>query len=300
MTASRPDLSLALRWLLSHPEPAVRYRARLWLEGRAPGDPLVRAERELLVTGPVVAEVLARQAPDGSWHGPAFYVPKHRSTFHVLAALAEMGLTRRAAGGRPSSAAPVPCLTARAAAFLAEMGYADDPRLERAVSYLVSRQRPDGGWSCLQRAVRRGEPVAKGCLGVTAAFLDLAEKTPCLLGGHPATLAAARFVEALYLRDPKGYHVADTWKELASGHNRPHPAGEGRARSLPGEGPARRSLGHRRSALPASGAGGASRPALSVGHAQGGKVRLGGCEEKGVKTPWTFPTLFARTGKPGT
>ncbi len=59
MTASCPDLSLALRWLLSHPEPAVRYRARLWLEGWTTLTILAWSGRW--------SYLASRQRPDGLW-----------------------------------------------------------------------------------------------------------------------------------------------------------------------------------------------------------------------------------------
>lgn len=204
----------------------------------------VAAERDALPGDPVIRRLLETQAPDGSWGGKGFYGPRHQSTFYVLSVLAEMGATRltppplgaaveraaefsfafqagngefyqfrRAEGGKPSSLAPVPCVTIRAATFLAALGYAPDPRVSRAVDYLLSIQRPDGSCSCSgSGAMPRGYVSDKGCLGAAACFLALAEQMPGGLG--PAARAAAEFTERLYPRDPKGYHVADTWGAL--------------------------------------------------------------------------------------
>ncbi len=232
----------AVDWLLSHASPAVRYRAKVWLLALDPSSRAVAAERAGSRQDPGVQALLREQQADGSWAGPALYVPKHRSTFHVLAVLAEFGLDRtfpevargaeyafrfqarngefysgrQARGGRPSSLAPIPCLTARAAAYLAQLGYHGDPRLVLAVEHLLSTQRPDGSWSCEARAIPRDHVSEKGCLGAACCFLALADSAPGL-ASRPSVKAAASFVERLYLRDPKGYHVGNTWDRL------PHP-----------------------------------------------------------------------------
>lgn len=233
----------AVDWLLAHPSPAVRYRAKVWLLGLDPSSGAAAAERATLRLDPDVRSLLGEQRADGSWAGPALYVPKHRSTFHVLAVLAEFGLDhafpevaggaeyafrfqarngefysgRQARGGRPSSQAPIPCLTARIAAYLAQLGYSGDTRLALAVEHLISTQRTDGSWSCEARAIPRDHVSDKGCLGAACCFLALVENAPSLLAGHPSARAAAGFIEGLYLRDPKGYHVGNTWDRL------PHP-----------------------------------------------------------------------------
>jgi hypothetical protein len=77
----RPHPDPAEEWLAAHPSPAVRYRARCWLQGLDPSDPGLRAEL----------------------------------------------------GGRPSPQAPVPCVTARITAYLATLGYAEDPHIADSV-----------------------------------------------------------------------------------------------------------------------------------------------------------------------
>ncbi len=225
----------AVAWLGEQPSYPLRVRTSQWLLDRAQAGQDARewrASRDLV-------GLWRSQAGDGSWHGPALYVPKHRATFWVLGVLAEMGAgrwlpevekaaefafrfqagngefyqSRQARGGRPSSSAPVPCVTARLLGWLAELGYVDDPRLELGIDYLLSIQRDDGGWSCAGRAMPRGSHTAKPCLGVTESFLALAEAVP-RLRRHPAVGAAARLVSELYFRSPRGYHVADTWQSL--------------------------------------------------------------------------------------
>jgi len=226
-------------WLLSHDSPCLRARTKQWLLELPADDPSVEADRREYRRDPVLARLFAAQAPDGSWHGPALYCPKHRSTFWTLAVLAEMGAGRwldevekaaefalqfqaangevyqfrRAAGGRPSPQKPVPCATTRLMSWLAELGYAGDERLLRAVDYLISTQRPDGGWSCMERAMPRGLESEKPCLGVTASFLALAEAVPAL-ARHQATARAVELVVSLYFKDPKGYHVGNSWPYL--------------------------------------------------------------------------------------
>lgn len=81
-------------WLLSHDSPCLRARTKQWLLELPADDPSVEADRREYRRDPVLARLLAAQAPDGSWNGPALYCPKHRSTFWTLAVLAEMGVGR--------------------------------------------------------------------------------------------------------------------------------------------------------------------------------------------------------------
>jgi len=220
----------------------VRHAARLRLD--AGNGPSGGTTQEGLRADPEVATLLSAQRPDGGWAGPSFYAPKHRSTLHTLAVLAELGVDRsfpeieraadfafafqaangefyqhrRVEGGRPSTLAPVPCVTARAAAYLAGLGYGGDARVAKAIQYLLSIQRQDGSWSCGDKAMPRGYVSEKGCLGMTCCFLALADTAPALSRGHPATRSAALFAERLYLRDPRGFHVGNTWAVL------PHPS----------------------------------------------------------------------------
>jgi hypothetical protein len=229
----------ATEWLLTHDSPAVRARARHWLLELPWDHPAVQAEVRLFPDDPGLRALLAGQAADGSWHGPALYCPKHRATFWVLGALAEMGAgrwlpgveraaefalrfqakngevyqLRRAEGGAPSAQRPVPCVTARLMSWLAQLGYARDPRLTQAVDHLLSTQRPDGGWSCEGRAMPRDLETERPCLGVAGSFLGLAEAVPGL-AEHEATRRAVDLVASLYFKDPKGFHVGNTWRKL--------------------------------------------------------------------------------------
>lgn len=227
------------RWLLSQGSPGLRARTKEWLLGLPRDHPSVAEERRQYRRDPALARLLAGQAPDGSWGGRYLYVPKHHSTFHVLAVLAEMGLDRgfpeveraaefaltfqasngevyecrKAGGGKPSRERPVPCVTGRLMASLAQLGYAEDPRVRRGIEYLLSTQRPDGGWSCEGRAMPRGSESEQPCLGMTAGFLALAESVPGL-PGLKAAKRARDLVGSFYFKDPKGYHVANTWAKL--------------------------------------------------------------------------------------
>ncbi len=101
-------------------------------------------------------------------------------TFSFQARNGEFYQCWRARGGPPSPLAPVPCVTARAATYLAQVGYATDPRIGLAAGYLLSTQRADGSWSCEARAIPRGYASERGCLGMTCDFLALAAEVPSL------------------------------------------------------------------------------------------------------------------------
>lgn len=164
MNAVDPTLS----WLLEPSQPAVRYRTLTELLGRSAKDPdVVLAQRAIPRTG-WVAEILAERDPEGWWAaGTSLYTPKYHSTVWRLLVLADLGLARShpglrascelwfareqkddggfGAGGPRSSHV---CLTGNATRAMIRFGYAEDPRVERAIRWLVDDADPKGGWSC--------------------------------------------------------------------------------------------------------------------------------------------------------
>jgi hypothetical protein len=158
----------ALEWLLEPEQPSIRYLALTQLLGRSTSEPeVVEARRDIPVRG-WAAEILRDRRPDGRWGGgDRLYVPKYDGTNWKLLVLADLGVTRETPEVRAScklwmdrlqksdggfgvdggSSAHV-CVTGNAARALLRLGYGDDPRVRRALDWLVADADPKGGWSC--------------------------------------------------------------------------------------------------------------------------------------------------------
>jgi len=121
-----------------------------------------------------VAELLAAQTRDGYWVKRDYYLPRTgRGTFWVLSVLGDLGLTvedehvrracdfmfthqrengafcrrRRVSGqGTVWQKHAESCTHARIVRFLIQFGYAKDPRVRKAIDWLLPIQRDDGMW----------------------------------------------------------------------------------------------------------------------------------------------------------
>jgi hypothetical protein len=219
-------------WLLEPENPPVRYWTQVDILNRPPDDLEVRAAQAAIPTYPPVAELLASQKRDGYWVKRDYYLPRTgRGTFWVLSVLADLGLTakdehvRRAcdfmfAQQRQSGAFcrrrripgqgtvwqedTEPCTHARIVRFLIQFGYAQDPRVRKAIDWLLPIQREDGMWFC------RGA-AGRGCLRATIDVLRVAALDP-QTAAHPGITQAATAVCDL-LMEPRmsRYHVGDAW-----------------------------------------------------------------------------------------
>ncbi len=230
-----PDL---VSWLLEPSNAPVRYGTLRDLLDRPPDDPEVQAARSAIPSFPAVAELLARQKPDGYWFNRDFYLPKTYGTFWTLSVLADAGLTRdheqieracefiftfqrehgafcrrrRVAGkGLVWREEPGPCTHARIVRFLIQFGYGDDPRTRAGMDWLLGAQREDGTWDC--------HPTRRyGCLRAThdvlrAAALDYAAAS------HPAVREGAAIVLDLLMEVNRSrYHTGGEWTTLVYPH----------------------------------------------------------------------------------
>jgi hypothetical protein len=99
---------------------------------------------------------------------------------------------------------PEPCTHARIVRFLIQFGYGDDPRVRKAIEWLIATQRDDGMWFC--RSVER-----RGCIRASLDVLRVAVLDPST-AAHPGIAQAAAAVHNL-LMDPRmsRYHVGPTW-----------------------------------------------------------------------------------------
>lgn len=158
------------RWLTGpSADPSVRLRYWHDVEGRPPGDPRVaRARREIGRSG-WAADLLRFQHPDGHWGTPGtsaeeLYRPKYVVTNWLAIVLADLGATRKDPrirrtaelildrwsrnGGDLSGQSGEICVTGNAVRTLVRFGYLDHPAVQGAIRWILSAQKPDGGWHC--------------------------------------------------------------------------------------------------------------------------------------------------------
>ena len=160
--------SATLSWLLEPDQPAVRYRALTELLHRKKTDPEVLEARSQIPKRGWVAEILRRRDPGGWWVGEkSLYRPKYISTNWNLLALSDLGATRSIPAVRAScelwmERSPLKgggvggssagnghlCYTGNMARALIRFGYGDDPRVRKALEWLVATAHPKGGWTC--------------------------------------------------------------------------------------------------------------------------------------------------------
>jgi len=165
--------------LLQGDDRALHYFVRRDLLGEAAG-PL-----ELLWTLPAAQKTLARQQADGSWRYPGQnrqLFPETNydllETFRQVSLLVEMyGLTREHEAMAQAAEYFFSCQTAEGdirgilgtqhmpyyhaliSELLISMGYAEDPRLENGLEWLLSMRQDDGGWIIPMQAVPAKEKV---------------------------------------------------------------------------------------------------------------------------------------------
>ncbi len=162
----------ALSWLLEPGNPSVRYFALKDLCGKRESDPAVKEARaSIMAVGPV-PRILAKQKAGGYWGTEAdFYIrSKYKGTVWSLILLAELGAdgadprVRNAcefilrwsqnresggfaymgsASGGGHHSGVIPCLTGNMVWSLLRLGYGDDPRIAKAVDWIVRFRRFD-------------------------------------------------------------------------------------------------------------------------------------------------------------
>lgn len=157
-----------LDWLLADDQPAMRYRTLTELLGKPERDPEVRAAKARIPSTGWAAEILSRRDPAGWWVGEkSLYRPKYVATNWNLLMLSDLGTTRAIPAVRAScelwmDRSPLKgggvggfsngkghlCYTGNMARALIRFGYEDDPRLRKALDWLVATAHPKGGWTC--------------------------------------------------------------------------------------------------------------------------------------------------------
>ena len=163
-------ISRSLRsWLLRDSDPSVVLRVRRELLDEPPSAPAVRSARAAIARKGWGASILAGQMPDGQWGTPGsagrdLYRPKYFVTNWRLIVLGELGVpgthpvVRRAvdlvlrrwdgADGAFGGTDSETCITGNWVRYMVRFGRGDDPRVPRAIDWLVRHQKSDGGWHC--------------------------------------------------------------------------------------------------------------------------------------------------------
>ena len=221
-----------LPWLLEPDaaNPAVRYFALRDLLDKSKDDPEVRRARtDIMTTGPVPA-ILAAQDPEGYWvKSGSGYSPKYRATAWQIIFLAELGAdpgderVRRGCeyllghslaitGAFSVNRVPVPsgalhCLNGNLLYALISLGYADDPRVQTALTWKAQAITGEGeisyyrsgtagpGFAC---GVNLGQPCGWGATKALKA-LSAVPQDQCT---PEVQRAIERGVEFLLSRDP--------------------------------------------------------------------------------------------------
>jgi hypothetical protein len=215
--AAREGVSV-LDWLLEPENPSVRYFALRDLRARRVPDPETQKVRAAIMAEGPVPLLLSRQKPAGNWSRPEdFYIrSKYWGTVWTFILLAELGADGRdmriqracefllrwsqdrasggfayrgtAAGGGQHSGV-IPCLTGNIVWSLIRFGYLNDPRVEKAVDWVVRYARTDDG----DGPAPKGWPYDKRepCYGRHTCFPGVVKPLKALAEIPPARRSAA-------------------------------------------------------------------------------------------------------------
>lgn len=163
-----------LNWLLEEENPSVRYFTLTQLMGKKDTEPEVVQCQKTILTQGVIPRILVKQKKGGYWEKPEdFYIrTKYKGTVWQFIILAELCADReddrikdtcefiltysqdRESGGfayRGSKknggyhSGVIPCLTGNMVFSLIRLGYLDDPRVKKAIQWIISFIRCDDG-----------------------------------------------------------------------------------------------------------------------------------------------------------
>ena len=184
-------------WLLEPQNPSARYLTLRHLLDSGEPDSQVTEARAAIQTWPPVREILALMDPLDFWgRADRPFYGGAVGTHATLTLLAELGMPRtpqleaacenlfehgqHESGGFTYDGTPgriLLCYTGSAIRTLLHFGYRDDPRLERAFDYLVTRSATPGGLTC---PYADGEECQWGITKALAALAELsdADRTP--------------------------------------------------------------------------------------------------------------------------
>ncbi len=166
--------SSTLSWLLEKDNPSVRFLTLTDILERPTDDKEVQEARMAIMESPLIQKLLSAQNADGSWGLPErFYTDKYEGTVWNLILLAELGAdgndprvkatcefilnhsqdpesggfsyAMSAKTGHGLSGSVAPCLTGNMVFSLIRLGFLHDPRVQKAIAWIVRYQRTDDG-----------------------------------------------------------------------------------------------------------------------------------------------------------
>ncbi len=173
----------SIEWLLEPRDPSIRLQALIDLLDRPTSDKDVVATRGRIRNYGPVKRIMEAQTRSGYWAPKeTCYRPKWTSAVWSLVLLGEMGVspnpeikgecerfldlhqTETGSFACPSRIEESgkrwdePCLTGNMIRTLITFGYEEDPRVQKAISWLPKQQLEDGGWNCdfPERKVKHG------------------------------------------------------------------------------------------------------------------------------------------------
>lgn len=161
-------------WLLEDNNPSVKYLTLISLLNRPFNDLDVNSAKKAIMLDGIVPQILSRQNDDGSWGIPKrFYRDKYGGAVWNLLILAELAADsddirvknacefilrhsqepvgagfsydESAKTGSGLASGVIPCLTGNMVYSLIKLGYSNDERVQRAISWLIKYQRVDDG-----------------------------------------------------------------------------------------------------------------------------------------------------------
>ena len=155
-------------WLLEPSQPSIRYLTLTRLLGKPETASDVREARRRIPSDPWVAAIFARRNPAGWWERDHNWLePRFLGTYWTMLALADLGASREIPEVQVSSefwmtSSPLQgggvggfgkgkghlCYTGNMARALIQLGYGDDPRIQKTMEWLARVAHPKGGWSC--------------------------------------------------------------------------------------------------------------------------------------------------------
>ena len=199
-------------WLLEEENPSVRYLTLTDILGIPEDNPEARMAEDAIMETGVVPQILAKQQDGGYWDKlDKLYTAKYKGTVWQLIILAELGAdgsderirnvcefilensqdresggfsqhrSARMGGGRHSEV--IPCLTGNMVWSLIRLGYLNDPRVQRGISWITTYQRfddaiaePTQGWPYDRYEICWGTHTCH--MGVVKALKALSEISP--------------------------------------------------------------------------------------------------------------------------
>lgn len=156
-----------LSWLLEPREPSVRYLALRDLTAEARESHATKEAYSKLGSEGWISQILAKRLPGGYWHNYGLLNwPKYVSTAYMVMILADLGLradnpklkescelllrvlSRTSDAGFGFGRISHFCVTGNFVRTFINAGFSHEPRVRRALDWIIDSQKDDGGWHC--------------------------------------------------------------------------------------------------------------------------------------------------------